>query len=271
MSTYTYNDFKNRKTATELNIVVTGGIDCDGHYSAIGIHNDFPYYVGDTHPAIYIFRGDDTNWYMEENPTFTPGNNTNVELLGNWETLTYGNFSIAVAGTTSSITKIFSLPNSSEAGRFYDGTNTVRLADGVYAINATGNIKATGVLTATNTFVRDFNFLLGTNAPVTTGNDKCNALITAYAGTIIKCKAYAKTAPTGQALIMDIKLDGTSIWNITTGNRISIADGSNLGVQTSFDTSVFLENESLTIDVIQVGSSTAGQDVTVQLTVKYSA
>jgi hypothetical protein len=81
----------------------------------------------------------------------------------------------------------------------------------------------------------------------------------------VKAFIYAKTGPTGAALICDINLNGTSIWNSTQSNRIQIADGSQSGTQTSFDTTTVTEGDILTIDTDQIGSTIAGQDVTVEL------
>jgi hypothetical protein len=85
------------------------------------------------------------------------------------------------------------------------------------------------------------------------------------AGKIVKAFIRAKTGPTGQAFICDINLNGTSIWASTQANRIQIAAAGTNATQTSFDTTTFAEGDYFEIDIDQVGSGTAGQDVTVVL------
>ena len=82
---------------------------------------------------------------------------------------------------------------------------------------------------------------------------------------ITKCYAYAKIAPTGSNLICNIYKNGTSIWNVTPANQITIADGSHYGTQTSFDTTTLVEGDLLTIDLEQIGSTIAGSDITIVL------
>lgn len=93
----------------------------------------------------------------------------------------------------------------------------------------------------------------------------------ARAGKIAKAFINAKTAPTGAAFICDILKSTnnggsfTSIWSITPANRIQLAAGSIHATQTAFDTASFAEGDVLRIDIAQVGSGTAGADVTVAL------
>ena len=77
--------------------------------------------------------------------------------------------------------------------------------------------------------------------------------------------AYAKTGPTGADAIFDIAKNGTSIWNSTQANRIKITAGGTTGSQTSFDTTAVAAYDILTIDIDQVGSIIAGQDITIQV------
>jgi hypothetical protein len=91
------------------------------------------------------------------------------------------------------------------------------------------------------------------------------AYVVPRAMTIEKAFAYVKTAPVGAALIVDIAVNGTSIWNLTQGNRLTIADSASSGSQTLFDTTTLSEGDVLTIDIDQVGSTTAGSDLTVEL------
>jgi hypothetical protein len=102
-------------------------------------------------------------------------------------------------------------------------------------------------------------------APVVAGTYKAPTIVIPFAGTITKAYAYARTGPAGADLIFDINKNGTSIWNVTPANRVKVADAANYGTQASFDTTAVAEGDLMDIDVDQIGSGTAGQDITVQL------
>ena len=91
-------------------------------------------------------------------------------------------------------------------------------------------------------------------------------IIMPWAGSFAKVWAYVKTAPTTQAIIFDVNLNGSTIWS-TQGNRVQIAASENLGTQTSFDTTTFSADDILTLDVDQVGTGTAGADATVEIVI----
>ena len=114
-------------------------------------------------------------------------------------------------------------------------------------------------------------FLLAIGAPATTGNNKAPFLIAPFPGKIVAVYIAAKTAPTGADFICDINLATsaggtlTSIWNTNQANRIKLTAGNQEGAQTSFDTTAFGAQDVFTIDIDQIGSSVAGQDITVTL------
>jgi len=109
-------------------------------------------------------------------------------------------------------------------------------------------------------------FALAIGTPITIGNNKTNEIIAPMDGTITKAYARAKTGPTDADLIFDINLNGSTIW-ATQGNRLKIVDGNTTGTETSFDTTAVSEGDYFSIDVDQVGSTIAGQDVTVELSI----
>lgn len=82
------------------------------------------------------------------------------------------------------------------------------------------------------------------------------------------CFAQAKTAPVGADMIFDINFNGTtSIFN--PANRLTIPDGANIAPHiTEFVVTGGRADDFLTIDIDQVGSGTAGQDVTVVCTLQ---
>ncbi len=130
----------------------------------------------------------------------------------------------------------------------------------LYCINDAGTVYELSENTPTFTFP-----IAGT---LTTGTSLTNALIAMKALTITKVYAYSKTGPVGADLIIDINKNGTSIWNSTQANRVKIIDGATSGNQTSFDTTALAEGDVLTPDIDQVGSTTAGADLTIQVKTK---
>jgi hypothetical protein len=110
---------------------------------------------------------------------------------------------------------------------------------------------------------RGFAFsIVGT---LTTGTSQTPVLIATQATTITKIYANVKTAPTGASILVDVNKNGTSIWATTQANRLAIEAGATSGTQTSFDTTSLEEGDVLTIDIDQVGSGTAGADITITL------
>jgi hypothetical protein len=82
--------------------------------------------------------------------------------------------------------------------------------------------------------------------------------------TITKCWLSARTAPTGSAILVDINLNGTTIW-ATQANRATITAGSTTGNTTTFDTTAITAGQYLDLDIDQVGSTIAGVDLTIVL------
>lgn len=106
---------------------------------------------------------------------------------------------------------------------------------------------------------------------ITTGTSVAPVLLSTGALTISKAYANVKTAPTGQALKVDIDKstdngsNWTSIWNTTPANRLEIAAASTSGTETSFDTTSLAEGNLLRLNIDQVGSTVAGADLTVTI------
>jgi hypothetical protein len=218
----------------------------------------------------------------------------NKALTSNVATLTTSaahNLSVGESVTVAGVDSTFNTPSTTPPT--YDVVTSVpttttftyaRTASNVSstAVSPTGTVTAAqtvdlqrwsnGAGTSQSTVDKDgyafpmpATFLLAQNTPATTGTNKTNALVVHRNGKIVKAFIYAKTGPTGAALICDINLNGTSIWNSNQSNRIQIAAGSQSGTQTSFDTTTVTEGDILTIDTDQIGSTVAGQDVTVEL------
>lgn len=110
-------------------------------------------------------------------------------------------------------------------------------------------------------------FVFTLTGTLATGTSLAPALIATGGLTIAKVYAYCKTAPTGASVIIDINKNGTSIWNSNQANRVAITAGlTTPATQTSFDTTALVENDLLTIDVDQIGSTEPGADLTVIIT-----
>jgi hypothetical protein len=80
--------------------------------------------------------------------------------------------------------------------------------------------------------------------------------------TIVTVGLMANTAPVGANIIVDIHKDGTTIFT-TQSNRPNIVDGSNSGSSSTIEVPTWANLSYLTVDVDQIGSGTAGSDLSV--------
>jgi len=96
-----------------------------------------------------------------------------------------------------------------------------------------------------------------------TGTDKVPTLLAPRTLTITKVKLVVKTAPTGQAIIVDVNKNGTTIFT-TQANRPQIAAGATTGDSGTPDITSLAEGDKLTVDIDQVGT-TPGADLTVEV------
>ena len=84
-------------------------------------------------------------------------------------------------------------------------------------------------------------------------------------GTIVRADALVESVASGADIIIDINIDGSSIWGTNPGNRLTIPAGVLSAVQSNFDTTEIGESDIITTDIGQVGSGTPGADLTVLL------
>ena len=82
-----------------------------------------------------------------------------------------------------------------------------------------------------------------------------------------RVRAAVDTAPAGAALVVDVNKNGTTIYT-TQANRPSIAAGTNSATGNNPAVTTFAAGDYLTVDVDQVGSATAGADLTVTVRVR---
>lgn len=84
--------------------------------------------------------------------------------------------------------------------------------------------------------------------------------------TIGTVRASVGTAPAGASIIVDVRKNGTTIFT-TTGNRPTITAGSQYATAGGApDTPTLANGDYWTVDIVQVGSTTAGASLTVTVT-----
>ena len=95
-----------------------------------------------------------------------------------------------------------------------------------------------------------------------TGTTTSAKITIPFAGTITKALAVVKTAPTGAALIVDVNLNGTTLW---ASGKLTVSATATSGNKTTFDTTAVAIDDTLDIDIDQIGSTIVGANLTVQL------
>ena len=78
--------------------------------------------------------------------------------------------------------------------------------------------------------------------------------------TITNVRASVGTAPTGSSIICVVLKNGTTIYT-TQGNRPTITTGTNTATANNPDITSISAGDYLTVNVAQIGSSTAGADL----------
>jgi hypothetical protein len=137
-------------------------------------------------------------------------------------------------------------------------------ANGVAQLDGSGKVNPGQLQTSNITKVLPYSYL--GNVVVNIGtfrlyND------TGSTWTITGVRASVGTAPAGAAIIIDVNKNGTTIFT-TQANRPTIAAAANTsGNVTNADVTTIAAGEYLTIDIDQIGSTTAGADLTVQIEV----
>lgn len=82
--------------------------------------------------------------------------------------------------------------------------------------------------------------------------------------TITGVYLHIDTAPTGAALIVDVNVNGTTIFT-TQSNRPQIAAGAYSGNSTTIEAATWANGEYITADVDQIGSTIAGSNLTIMV------
>jgi hypothetical protein len=92
------------------------------------------------------------------------------------------------------------------------------------------------------------------------------AFVAPYPLTVVGVRAHVGTAPTGASILVDVHKNGTTLFT-TQANRPTIAASATTSGEEIPDVTAVVENDELTVDIDQVGSSIPGADLTV--TVSY--
>lgn len=82
--------------------------------------------------------------------------------------------------------------------------------------------------------------------------------------------AMVGTAPTGATLILDVKKNGTTIYG-TSANRPTVAIGANAATVGANSVTSVTTGDYLTVDIVQVGSTVAGSDLTLVVRLRRTA
>lgn len=135
------------------------------------------------------------------------------------------------------------------------------VASGVATLDASGHLNAAQSLPKVLTYSLNSTIYVKTGG-IRLYNDSGSTW------TILGVRASVGTAPTGSSIIIDIKINGTTIFT-TAANRPTIpASGNTSGNVTSMDVAAIASGSYFTVDIVQVGSTTAGGDLCVQIQVR---
>jgi len=91
---------------------------------------------------------------------------------------------------------------------------------------------------------------------------------TGAAWTIQGVRASVGTAPSGTSIIVDVNIDGTTIFTTQANRPTIVVAGNSSGYVTNMNIMTVGTGSYLTVDIDQVGSTTAGSDLCVQIGVK---
>ena len=79
---------------------------------------------------------------------------------------------------------------------------------------------------------------------------------------VTRVAAHVGTAPTGASIVLDVLVGGVTIWT-TVGNRLAVAIAATDASTDTIEAGSWPDGSTVTIDVVQVGSTIAGSDLTV--------
>lgn len=80
-------------------------------------------------------------------------------------------------------------------------------------------------------------------------------------------RAVVRTAPTGASILVDVNINGVTIYTTQANRPAILASTTNSGKNAGFSLSTIPDGQTLTVDLDQIGSTIAGADITVQIEV----
>jgi hypothetical protein len=107
---------------------------------------------------------------------------------------------------------------------------------------------------------------LGSSGTLTAGV-KTMRLYVPFACTITNVAASVGTDPTGASVVVDVLKNGTTLWGTNPGNRPTITATNFADLTNTPDTTAISAGDYLTLTVASVGSTVAGADLNVVITV----
>ena len=153
-----------------------------------------------------------------------------------------------------------SLNIGTDVNIYREGSNTLSTDDNFH-IGGNLTIDGSYPSVAGGSIITVLSFaVVGT---LSTGTDKAPTLLVPCSLTVNKAKIYVKTPPTGDSIVVDINSNGSPIFigaakpGITAG---AYRDDSGSPTITNL-----VENDTITVDIDNIGSGTEGEDLTVEL------
>lgn len=145
-----------------------------------------------------------------------------------------------------------------------EATANKGVASGYASLDSGTKVPATQIPNIA--LLRSYQFSSNGTLAVTTGKHRLYN-DSGATWTILAVRASVGTAPTGSSAIVDVNVNGTTIFT-TQGNRPTIAASSNTsGKVTNMDVTTVADGSYLTVDIDQIGSTITGSDMTVQVDV----
>jgi hypothetical protein len=84
---------------------------------------------------------------------------------------------------------------------------------------------------------------------------------------MLSVQAVTSVSPVGQDIVVDVLINGISVWS-NPADRLTISAGQDeSAVITAFDTDSFVAGDRLSVDVVQVGTTNPGEDLLVMVRV----
>lgn len=87
-------------------------------------------------------------------------------------------------------------------------------------------------------------------------------------GTVVDVRAVVGTAPTGQALVVDVHINGSSLWAATIDKPTIAVSAKDSGLTPPDQNAVLSDGDVITVDIDQVGSTIAGGNLTVVVRIR---